>query len=253
MRKVFELRQKGKGERAVQLLERMHAKNPTPHARPSSWRSSTSSTSVCVMQPASTPSRSGSTPSSCARGSSWPRSTSSSPTAPPTGTQPATRWSSRTIRSITTRRRSAPQQAIGLGLVNEQNYGYLGLTLLARQRYIEAETAFRSALAMSDVDKTLYKNWRQGLVQSYFKQRRYADAAAMLGTLIDEDARRPKLWLFQGNAYIGLGDAQRWRRTSRSPTSSGCRRPRPPHPRRHLRQRRTRGGRGGSLPRGHRA
>ena len=32
MRKVFELRQKGKGDRAVQLLERMHAENPTPHA-----------------------------------------------------------------------------------------------------------------------------------------------------------------------------------------------------------------------------
>lgn len=101
------------------------------------------------------------------------------------------------------------QKAIGLGLVNEQNYGYLGLTLLARQRYIEAESAFRNALMMSDVDNTLYRNWRQGLVQSYFKQRRYADAAAMLGTLIDETPNDAKLWLFQGNAYIGLGDAKR--------------------------------------------
>ena len=106
MRKVFELRQKGKGDRAVQLLERMHAENPTPHAAVQlafEYQLDERLRDAAILYAFAV----GEYPQFLTRGSSWPRSTSSSQTAPPTGTQPATRSSSRTIRSITTRRRSA--------------------------------------------------------------------------------------------------------------------------------------------------
>ena len=209
MRKVFELRQKGKGERAVQLLERMQEGNPTPHAAvqlafeyqlDERLREAASLYAFAV----------GEYPQFLR---AWQQLAAihyqlanGAPDRDAAGEEVVIEDDQVDHYAEAQR---AFQRAIGLGLVNELNYGYLGLTLLARQRYIEAETAFRSALMMSDVDKTLYENWRQGLVQSYFKQRRYADAAAMLGTLIDERPDDAELWLFQGNAYIGLGDAQR--------------------------------------------
>lgn len=101
------------------------------------------------------------------------------------------------------------QEALSLGQVDEMTYGFLGLTLLTRERFLEAETAFRNALMMGGGASTRRDNWRQGLIQTFFKQRRYADAAALLGTLIEEDRSNASLWLFQGNAYIGLGDAKR--------------------------------------------
>jgi tetratricopeptide (TPR) repeat protein len=79
-------------------------------------------------------------------------------------------------------------------------YGLLGFAYANIENNIAAESAYRMALLLDA--KTL--DWKMGLARSYFKQERYADAAALCGNLIEEYPDRADLWLLQANAYIGL-------------------------------------------------
>jgi tetratricopeptide (TPR) repeat protein len=70
---------------------------------------------------------------------------------------------------------------------------------------MSAESAYRMANLLDP--QTL--DWKMGLARSFFKQKRYADAAALFGNLLAESPERADLWLLQANAFIGLEQPMR--------------------------------------------
>jgi tetratricopeptide (TPR) repeat protein len=91
-------------------------------------------------------------------------------------------------------------RVIELGGADKYTYGMLGYAYSSVENNISAESAFRQAILLdpNTVD------WKMGLARSLFRQQRYAEAASLCGTLIEEDPDRADLWLLQANAYIGL-------------------------------------------------
>ncbi|HYB73039.1 MAG TPA: tol-pal system protein YbgF [Candidatus Sulfotelmatobacter sp.] len=83
-----------------------------------------------------------------------------------------------------------------------------GLTEFARQSYDQAAEAFRAFLAQHPRDARV-PDARFWLAESYFGQRRYAEAIAVYETLLRQspDSRRiPATLLKQGQARLALGD-----------------------------------------------
>ncbi len=80
-------------------------------------------------------------------------------------------------------------------------YGLLGFAHSSLGHDIAAESAYRMATLLDG--GTL--DWKLGLARSFFRQQRYADAAALLEQLIAAQPERGDLWLLQANASIGLG------------------------------------------------
>jgi tetratricopeptide (TPR) repeat protein len=93
-------------------------------------------------------------------------------------------------------------RTVQLGGADALTYGLLGFALANADDQVGAESAYRLA-AMLD-PTTL--DYRLGLARAYFKQRRYADAAALTGTLITAHPDRGDLWLLQANAFAGLNE-----------------------------------------------
>jgi len=89
-----------------------------------------------------------------------------------------------------------------LGGGDDVTYGMLGRCHFESGNFVAAETAFRSALMLAP--ETV--EWKIGLAESFFRQERYADAAAYFGSLIDADPGRPELWNEQGRAFALMGD-----------------------------------------------
>ena len=102
----------------------------------------------------------------------------------------------------------ALREVLRLGAVDERTYGFYAMTQLYFEHYMKAEMAFRSALMLSESNSHFEENWKTGLAQTLLRQRRYADAAALLGELLETDPSRADLWLLQGNAYLGTGKTE---------------------------------------------
>jgi tetratricopeptide (TPR) repeat protein len=96
-------------------------------------------------------------------------------------------------------------RVIELGGGDATVYGLLGYTYSNLEVYMSAESAYRMANLLDP--QTL--DWKMGLARSFFKQKRYADAAALFGNLLAESPERADLWLLQANAFIGLEQPMR--------------------------------------------
>lgn len=96
-------------------------------------------------------------------------------------------------------------KVIELGGGDAVTYGLLGFAYSNTGQFISAESAYRMAVLLDPV--TL--DWKMGLARSFFKQRRFADAASLCENLIADDPERSDLWLLQANAFIGLGEPLR--------------------------------------------
>ena len=96
-------------------------------------------------------------------------------------------------------------QVIELGGGDALTYGLIGFAYSNVENSLAAESAYRMAILL---DPTTM-DWKMGLARSLFRQQRYADAAALLDTLIRDQPNKPDLWLLQANAYIGLEQPMR--------------------------------------------
>jgi tetratricopeptide (TPR) repeat protein len=84
-------------------------------------------------------------------------------------------------------------------------YGLLGFAHSGSGDPLAAESAYRMAALLEP--KTL--DWKMGLARCFFDQKRFTDAAALCGTLIEAQPDRADLWLLQANAFLGSGDSPR--------------------------------------------
>lgn len=89
----------------------------------------------------------------------------------------------------------------GDGLV----YGLLGYAYSTREAYLPAETAYRQAMLLQPE----ILDWKLGLTQALFKQRRYREALALSDQLLAEDPERTDFLLLQANAWIGLDEPRK--------------------------------------------
>jgi len=96
-------------------------------------------------------------------------------------------------------------RVLELGGSDALTYGMLGFAYGTVGNQLAAESAYRMALLLDPQTR----DWKTGLAYSLFEQRRYADASALLGSMISEEPDRADLWLNQGNAYLGLGEPLR--------------------------------------------
>lgn len=96
-------------------------------------------------------------------------------------------------------------RVIELGGADAITYGLLGYGYSNIDNHVAAESAYRMAVLLDP--QTL--DWQMGLARSFFKQRRFADAASLCGTLIERNTDRPDLWLLQANAWIGMGESKK--------------------------------------------
>jgi tetratricopeptide (TPR) repeat protein len=94
----------------------------------------------------------------------------------------------------------ALRRVIELGGGNALSYGLLGFCYTTQGDDLAAESAYR----MANLLDPSTQDWRLGLAKSLFRQRRFADAAALFGGMLSEAPERSDLWLHQANAYIGL-------------------------------------------------
>ena len=92
-------------------------------------------------------------------------------------------------------------KVIELGGAEPSIYGVLGYALSNSEKPLAAESAYRMAMLLDPGTR----DWKLGLVKSFFKQKRFADVIAMTDELIGETPDSPDLWMLQANAYIGMG------------------------------------------------
>lgn len=92
-------------------------------------------------------------------------------------------------------------RVIELGGADANSYGLLGYAYSTLGNPLAAESAFRMANLLDPVAQ----DWKLGLAESFFKQRRFADAAALIGSLIEARPDNASLWLLQANAFVGQG------------------------------------------------
>lgn len=93
-------------------------------------------------------------------------------------------------------------EMLQLGGGDALNYGMLGFAYLNVGNSLSAETALRTAILLDPGTE----EWKRGLAQALFEQRRFGDAVALFDTLIAENPSDPEVWAIQGKAYIGLGE-----------------------------------------------
>lgn len=88
-------------------------------------------------------------------------------------------------------------------------YGLLGYSHSMNGDDLPAESAYRQAVLLDP--KT--QDWKMGMARSFFKQKRYAEAAALCQMMLESEGQDDKglknrdkadLWLLQANAFIGL-------------------------------------------------
>jgi tetratricopeptide (TPR) repeat protein len=100
---------------------------------------------------------------------------------------------------------TALTKVIELGGGDRLMYGLLGYTYSFLENHISAETAYRMAILLDP--ETL--DWKMGLARSLFRQKSYAEAAALCAELIAMYPGREDLWMLQANAFLGLGQPMR--------------------------------------------
>ncbi len=90
------------------------------------------------------------------------------------------------------------QRAIELGENSARVYGLLGYCHLLKKDAVAAENAYRQAYLLDASSR----DWKLGLAQALMAQEKNAEAASMIGTLIEENPNDRQLWLQQTNAYL---------------------------------------------------
>jgi tetratricopeptide (TPR) repeat protein len=91
-------------------------------------------------------------------------------------------------------------RVVELGGGDGLTFGLLGYAYASTERYISAESAYRSAMLLEPEQV----DWRLGLTLSVLRQQKYGEAATLCDELIRRYPDRTDLWLLQANAYIGL-------------------------------------------------
>ncbi len=92
------------------------------------------------------------------------------------------------------------QKSIELGETTARVYGMLGYCHLVKKNAVASENAYRQAYLL-DANS---RDWKLGLSQSLLAQDKFAEAASLLGSLIEENPDDKQLWLQQTNAYLGM-------------------------------------------------
>jgi len=100
---------------------------------------------------------------------------------------------------------TALTRVIELGGGDSITYGLLGYAYTNLEQHMSAESAYRMAVLLDPITP----DWPMGLARSFFKQRRFAEAVTLLGSLLEKSPDRADLWMLQANAYIGLQEPLR--------------------------------------------
>lgn len=91
-------------------------------------------------------------------------------------------------------------RAVELGGADGTVLGILGLAYLNTERWLSAESAYRSALLLQpDV-----ADWKLGLARALFSQQKFGEVGALIDELIAQSPDRADYWLLQANAFIGM-------------------------------------------------
>ena len=90
------------------------------------------------------------------------------------------------------------QRAIELGENSARVFGLLGYCHLLKKNAVAAENAYRQAYLLDASSR----DWKLGLAQALMAQEKHAEAASMIGTLIEENPNDRQLWLQQTNAFL---------------------------------------------------
>ncbi|NBC11076.1 MAG: tetratricopeptide repeat protein [Planctomycetes bacterium] len=93
-------------------------------------------------------------------------------------------------------------RVVALGGGDSVIYGLLGFSYSRVKNPISAESAYRMAILL---DPQTF-DWKMGLAQSFFEQRRYHEAVALCRMLLAEQPKRVPLWILQANAFIKLDE-----------------------------------------------
>ncbi|MGQ0552969.1 MAG: tetratricopeptide repeat protein [Planctomycetota bacterium] len=91
-------------------------------------------------------------------------------------------------------------RVIELGGGDAITFGLLGFAHMNEENHLAAESAYRMASLLDP--RTV--DWKMGMARCFFKQERFADAAALCGQLLGVHPERTDLWLLQANAFLGL-------------------------------------------------
>lgn len=105
------------------------------------------------------------------------------------------------------------QKAVELGESSARAFGLIGYCHLLGKHPVAAENAYRQACLL-DAES---RDWNLGLAQALMAQDKNAEAASLIGTLIQRNPNDRQLWLQQTNALL----AQE-KRTRPSSTSRQC-------------------------------
>jgi tetratricopeptide (TPR) repeat protein len=92
------------------------------------------------------------------------------------------------------------QKAIELGENSARVYGLLGYSHLLKKNAVAAENAYRQAYLLDASSR----DWKLGLAQALMAQEKHAEAANLIGTLIEENPNDKQLWLQQTNALLAM-------------------------------------------------
>lgn len=95
----------------------------------------------------------------------------------------------------------ALSKVVQLGGDDALTYGLLGYAHAGTGRHVSAESAYRNAVLL-EPDQL---DWKLGLLQSLFRQRKHDDAVALSDELLADHPARADLWLLRANASIGMG------------------------------------------------
>jgi tetratricopeptide (TPR) repeat protein len=91
-------------------------------------------------------------------------------------------------------------RVIELGGGDGTTYGLLGYSYASTGNHVSAESAYRSAVLLDPE----VLDWKLGLTQSVYRQRKYGDTLALCDELITRFPNRADFWLLQANTWIGL-------------------------------------------------
>ncbi len=91
-------------------------------------------------------------------------------------------------------------RAVELGDRDGRNFGLMGYSYINLGNDVAAESAYRNAILQDP--KT--KDWKIGLARALNSMEKHKEAAALFGSLIEDDPDDPSLWMLQANAYLGL-------------------------------------------------
>ena len=94
-------------------------------------------------------------------------------------------------------------EVVGLGGGDAQTFGFLGIAHAQNGDFVAAESAFRMVMMLDPVDD----RWQKLLADSLGRQGKYAESAALIGSLIasGQDQDKAELWAMQAYAFAELG------------------------------------------------